>query len=127
MLDAFIISTAGLLPGLWGFGGAMGFVGGSAPGADIIGAMTIGIVFLIPLALVYAYLSGAMPRSGGDYVWITRLINAPLGFMITWAVWIAIVSVVGVDCLLFPTVILPVTLGSLGYGLGNSSLISLAS
>jgi len=127
LLDAFVISTAGLLPGLWGFGGAMGFIGGSAPGADMVGSMTVALVLSIPLALVYAYLSGSMPRSGGDYVWISRLVNAPLGFVVTWAVWIAIVSVIGVDCWLFPTVILPVSLGTLGYGLGSASLVSLAS
>lgn len=32
-------------------------------------------------AFVYLMLNAAMPRSGGDYVWLSRIVNPPVGFM----------------------------------------------
>ena len=35
-------------------------------------------------ALAYTYLLMAMPRTSGDYVYISRTINPLLGFVLSW-------------------------------------------
>jgi len=42
-----------------------------------------GIVILISL-YCFAMLSAAMPRSGGGYIFISRILSPPLGFVATW-------------------------------------------
>jgi len=59
---------AGLL--VWAAGGALSFVG----------------------ALCYAELAGAWPRSGGDYVYLTRAYAPWVGFLFAWAQLVAILT-----------------------------------
>ncbi|HYW01424.1 MAG TPA: hypothetical protein VE862_08140 [Candidatus Acidoferrum sp.] len=40
--------------------------------------MHIGLLISIPLAITYTLLAASMPRSGGDYVWISRTIKNEL-------------------------------------------------
>lgn len=49
------------------------------PGADSILAAALCGLACIPLALAYATMSTAMPRSGGDYVFISRGLHPALG------------------------------------------------
>jgi APA family basic amino acid/polyamine antiporter len=54
------------------------------PGASLPWAAVICVICLIPLALVYGYLASAMPRSGGDYVYVSRVLGPALGMMSNW-------------------------------------------
>ena len=67
------------------------------------------------------------PRSGGDYIWVSRFLNPTVGFMAAWAFWIASVAVVGIISFLEGSVVIPITLASFGYSFHMSSLVSLAS
>lgn len=51
------------------------------PGANIALSAVICTLVLIPLALVFAYLSSTMPRSGGDYVYVSRVMGPAWGMM----------------------------------------------
>jgi APA family basic amino acid/polyamine antiporter len=51
------------------------------PGVSLPWATIICTIILVPLALVFAYLSSAMPRSGGDYVYVSRVIHPAVGMM----------------------------------------------
>jgi amino acid transporter len=42
-----------------------------------------GLVIIVSL-YCYAMLSAAMPRSGGGYIFISRILSPPLGFVATW-------------------------------------------
>ena len=42
-------------------------------------AITIAFVTAIPVLLVYCILSASMPRTGGDYIYISRLLHPSLG------------------------------------------------
>lgn len=49
-------------------------------GADMGMATLIAFVLALPTAITYAMLSAAVPRSGGDYTWISRTIHPAVGF-----------------------------------------------
>ena len=51
------------------------------PGINMSLSTIICTVLLIPLALVYGYLASAMPRSGGDYVYVSRVLGPAWGMM----------------------------------------------
>ncbi len=51
------------------------------PGVDMRLSAIICTLVLIPLALVFGYLSSAMPRSGGDYVYVSRVLGPAWGMM----------------------------------------------
>ena len=54
------------------------------PGASMVWATVICVAAILPLALVYGYLASAMPRSGGDYVYVSRVLGPALGMMSNW-------------------------------------------
>jgi amino acid transporter len=54
------------------------------PGASLPWATVICVICILPLALVYGYLASAMPRSGGDYVYVSRVLGPALGMMSNW-------------------------------------------
>jgi len=53
------------------------------PGSDITLAFIIGLIPAFFIALSYAWLGSAMPRAGGDYVFISRTINPAVGYVAT--------------------------------------------
>ncbi|MGZ3647395.1 MAG: amino acid permease, partial [Ktedonobacteraceae bacterium] len=48
---------------------------GAFPGADIIQALLIAFVVNIPVVVMMSMMASAMPRTGGDYVWISRILH----------------------------------------------------
>ena len=124
--DAFLISSAALIPSLWSYSSQIAFVTGAYPGADWIVSLNLGMLFTIPLAIVYVLLAIAMPRSGGDYVWISRGINGPVGFISGWSLWIAFCAIVGTIAFINSTVVLPISLVIFGYTLNSQGLVGLA-
>jgi amino acid transporter len=60
----------------------------SSPGADIaLSFLILGLLAAIPTALVYTLLGSLMPRTGGDYIFITRGLNPAIGFIAAWGFW----------------------------------------
>jgi amino acid transporter len=55
------------------------------PGASMELATVLAVLSGIALALVYALLSAVYPRSGGEYVFISRTIHPALGFLFSWS------------------------------------------
>ena len=64
------------------------------PNANLLLAMIITIVAFVPLSLAYAMSVVATPRSGGDYVFVSRTMHPSLGFMLalTLIVWFSFYS-----------------------------------
>lgn len=56
-------------------------------GGGMIPALIISAVFLIFEIIVYASLIAVMPRSGGDYVWQTRVFGGGIGFILSITGW----------------------------------------
>ncbi len=49
------------------------------PGADVAGVLGITLIINIPVLIMFALLAASMPRVGGDYVWVSRVLSPPLG------------------------------------------------
>ena len=58
-------------------------------GASMVTATILAGLLALPMAGVYAYFAAAMPRSGGDYIYISRTLHPFLGFLSSWnwVVW----------------------------------------
>jgi APA family basic amino acid/polyamine antiporter len=63
----------------------------AAPGANIALGIVIAMLAQCFISLAYVWLASAMPRSGGDYVFQSRILGGPLGFVTVFSgfvVWI---------------------------------------
>ena len=57
------------------------------PGGSLFWSIVITAIFIVLEIIVYAGLISAMPRAGGDYVWMTRIFNSAIGFVIAACGW----------------------------------------
>ena len=99
---------------------------GALPGGKLVWGILLAMVIEIPIAFVYVWLSTALPRSGGDYVFQSRVFGGGTaftvvmsGFVIWILQWVALsgwlVSYLGFA---------PLFLG-LGATMGNAGLSSI--
>jgi len=68
------------------------------PGASMPLAFAITAIPTIFTAICYTLLSISMPRTGGDYIYITRAVNPIIGFLSTWGFWFTEVLSLGIIC-----------------------------
>lgn len=54
------------------------------PGANLTVTTIAAFVVVLPTSLVFALLAAAMPRSGGDYVYVSRILGPAWGMMSSW-------------------------------------------
>jgi len=59
------------------------------PNADLPSTVFVGLLLNLLVAFVYWMLATAMPRTGGDYIYVSRIIHPAIGFM-TNAMFVAI-------------------------------------
>jgi len=59
------------------------------PGGNMQLAFLICLVVVLPTSMVFAMFAAAMPRSGGDYVYVSRVLGPTWGMMSNWnqTVW----------------------------------------
>ncbi|MHB9095552.1 MAG: APC family permease, partial [Eubacteriales bacterium] len=95
------------------------------PGGSIPKGILIATAIEIPIALTYVWMASAMPRSGGDYVFQSRIFSGGVGFTIVFSgyiIWI-LQWVALAGWLMAVLGIAPLFLG-LGAAMGSKSLIS---
>jgi len=64
---------------------------GSLPGGQLVWGIILAMVFELPIAFVYVWLSTALPRSGGDYVFQSRVFGGGVAFTVVmsgFVIWI---------------------------------------
>lgn len=98
---------------------------GVFPGTNLILAILIAALLDIPILIMMGYMASTMPRTGGDYVWISRILNprialissvaATLSALIGAAYWARIWGSMGVG----PTLVI------LGDMLNNKTLVNI--
>lgn len=80
--DIGLANTFGVNAGAQSVGGAFAFFGLLlllSPGVNILLMLVLGGLLIAPLAWVYSQLAIAMPRSGGDYVFASRVFHPVVG------------------------------------------------
>jgi len=96
------------------------------PGGDPAIATAICTILVIPQALVYGLLGIAMPRSGGDYVFVSRTVHPALGFAENWSIsiWYMFYGAIFTEwCLTFG---FSPALAAIGSVTNNSAMISMS-
>lgn len=100
---------------------------GLFPGADFVIASLLTLVPVWIISLLFAQLSTAYPRSGGEYVFVGRVLHPSLGFMINFVTVIMNISFIGFNGVLLVTIGIVPMLQSLSAITGNPGLATLAS
>ncbi|MBA7602239.1 hypothetical protein ES703_09325 [subsurface metagenome] len=71
------------------------------PGGGMVLATLIATLIALPTAVTYGMLASIFPRSGGEYVYISRNLSPSVGFAASWSFTIWALFYIGVPCALF--------------------------
>ena len=98
----------------------------SYPGASLELAIVITTVASLFQGLTYALLASVYPRSGGDYVYITRIIHPALGFVMSWNFFVWMLFYVGLNAAMLGFQGLAPMLAGMGFVTHSANLISMS-
>src|SRR5437764_7385431 len=114
--DAFnLVFSAVLIP--VGITQVMGFTPQFWPHANMLVSFLIATPLVLTFGLVYLYFTMLMPRSGGDYVWLSRTVHPMLGFVANVSVTFVFMTWISFNC----TFMLRTMGPAAAYVLGTSS------
>jgi amino acid transporter len=121
LFDAFVMNTLGMNVAV---GGVFLFLQAPAdfPGGSMLLAVVIGtLVMAFTLLWVYSEFAAAMPRSGGDYIFVSRALNPFFGWLLSWSqgMWL-IFFWIGFNAWFALTFAAPVALTTIGAATGNT-------
>src|SRR6201987_171553 len=125
--DALIMNTLGMNVAL----GAVFLLlqaPGNFPGGSMLLSIVIGpLVMAFTLLWVYAEFAAAMPRSGGDYVFVSRALHPVAGWLMSWSqgLWL-IFFWIRFNAGFAVTFAFPLSLTTLGANTGHSGWIDLS-
>ena len=94
------------------------------PGANIVAAALISLILNIPIILMMSSLASSMPRTGGDYVWVSRILSPQLATISSFAA--AFSALIGATfwARYFPVYALGPALVTFGSMFKNSTMIT---
>lgn len=84
--DAFIYATFAINLVTLGWY-IFAFAPATIPNGGLMWAVLVGGAYLIFQAITYAALIAVMPRAGGDYVWMSRVLGGGIGFVLAVCGW----------------------------------------
>lgn len=94
-------------------------------GSNLVLGIFFAFLFELPIALAYVWLATALPRSGGDYVFQSRVFGGGFGFTVVFAFFVVwILQWVALSGWLMAVLGLAPTLIGLGVSLENQTLIN---
>jgi len=76
--------SVGALLGVIGISGLVPMLGHDMTGVNLVWLSVIGFLVSIPQIVVYTIMSRKMPRTGGDYVWVSRTFGGPIGSVLSF-------------------------------------------
>ncbi len=93
------------------------------PKADLVAATLISFVLNVPVLIMMALLAASMPRTGGDYVWVSRILSPPLALISNFGA--ALSAMIGATfwARYFAVSALGPVLVSIGAVTGNQTLV----
>ncbi len=97
---------------------------GVFPGADIVTALLIAFAINIPVCVMMSMMASAMPRTGGDYVWISRILHPSVAVVSNFAASISALIGAAFWARSFAVLALGPTLAVLGAVINNSGMIN---
>lgn len=119
------ILCTGTITTVWWFYPFAQYVGGGVNVA--LGILVFYPLLFVPIALVYAGLGSAMPRAGGDFVYVSRILHPLIGFafVMGWFVifWIVTLPMGGLALVQMG---IQTLLNVIGFETGNSGLVDAA-
>lgn len=86
--------------------------------------MVATILVALGPGLLYGMLGAAIPRTGGDYIYGTRILHPALGFLMSWLFVVANLSFIASTSATFGIFFLPPFATTVGNLLNNSYLVS---
>lgn len=92
-IGALAVCIGAVSPGSGRFLALIGAI--SWPGLMVPLWLLIGAVMCSFHAMLYSQIGGAMPRSGGDYIFVNRVISPVIGFMMSFTFMITMAFTVG--------------------------------
>ncbi len=127
VLDAFIMNTFGMNIAV---GAVFLFLQAPVdfPQGNMLVAVIIGTLLMaFTLLWVYSTFAAAMPRSGGDYVFVSRTLHPFLGWLLGWSqgMWL-IFFWIGFNAWFALTFAVPVALSTIGAATGQNGWIDLS-
>src|SRR5579862_1228750 len=84
--DAFIYATFAINLVTLGWY-IFAFAPATVANGSLLWAVLVGGAYLIFQAITYAALIAVMPRAGGDYVWMSRVLGGGIGFVLAVCGW----------------------------------------
>jgi basic amino acid/polyamine antiporter, APA family len=109
---------------------ALFYVWAALPGANLTIAFVLGLIGIIFPIVTFALLSSAMPRVGGDYAYISRIMHPSLAlasnlcYLIVALMGSAFVAVAGVRLVIAPTLAIVGVLGGYSSWVDASTTVS---
>lgn len=122
--DAFLANLVGmgiLINIFW-----VVFASASYPGADLTATVFTALAVNLLVAYVYWMLSTAMPRTGGDYVWVGRIIHPSIAFMVNALFVVLMITWAGVFPFFNAAFNLQILFTNLAITTGNASYTGIA-
>ena len=122
MMDALIMNTLGMNVAV---GAVFLFLQAPAdfPNGNMLVAVVIGTLLMaFTLLWVYSEFAAAMPRSGGDYIFVSRALHPFLGWLLSWSqgLWL-IFFWIGFNAWFALTFAVPTALSTISVATGQSA------
>ena len=123
--DAFV--TNFLSMALLGVLFTMVFAMGLYPDANLPLSIAMALVPAVIIALTYVMMSVAMPRTGGDYVWVGRITHPIIGFIVNFGLTFYLFTFIAIDVGIFTQWGIGAYFYDVGIANNNQAALSIAS